>query len=132
MISEMVKCNFIAKKMDAFSFDSKTQFFFVSINYVALTLLETRAYSMQQASLEVGGGMMTMLTSHESKLGLAKEAAQKYCKSECGISDPVIQTASYLTPYHKVVAGHNEVGSLITRLSLSVVFLLAHLRRKLK
>lgn len=64
---------------------------------------------MQEASEEVGSGMLTMTISHQSKLGLAKEAAMKFCKSECGILNPVVQTASYLTPYHKVVAGHNEV-----------------------
>jgi hypothetical protein len=64
---------------------------------------------MQEASDEVGSGMMTVSISHHSKLGLSKEAAIKYCKTECNITDPVVQTASYLTPYHKVVAGHNEV-----------------------
>lgn len=90
--------------MVAFSF----LFFFIN-NFPALTLLNTRAYSMQEASEEVGGGMLTMTISHQSKLGLAKEAAMKFCKSECGILNPVVQIASYLTLYHKVVAGHNEV-----------------------
>ncbi|XP_052715408.1 malonyl-CoA-acyl carrier protein transacylase, mitochondrial-like [Crassostrea angulata] len=80
----------------------------------ALTLLNTRAYSMQEASEEVGSGMLTMTISHQSKLGLAKEAAMKFCKSECGILNPVVQTASYLTPYHKVVAGHNEALDFIS------------------
>lgn len=84
-------------------------YYFLINNFPALTLLNTRAYSMQEASEEVGSGMLTMTISHQSKLGLAKEAAMKFCKSECGILNPVVQTASYLTPYHKVVAGHNEV-----------------------
>lgn len=81
----------------------------IPANFSGLKVLQTRAYSMQEASDEVGSGMMTVSISHQSKLGLAKEAAIKYCKTECNIMDPVVQTASYLTPYHKVVAGHIEV-----------------------
>ncbi|XP_062566813.1 malonyl-CoA-acyl carrier protein transacylase, mitochondrial-like [Saccostrea cucullata] len=79
----------------------------------ALNMLQTRAYAMQEASEEVGSGMMTVTITHKSKLGLAKEAAIKYCSTECGITNPVAQTASYLTPYHKVVAGHNEALDFI-------------------
>ncbi|XP_061198266.1 malonyl-CoA-acyl carrier protein transacylase, mitochondrial-like [Saccostrea echinata] len=79
----------------------------------ALNVLQTRAYAMQEASEEVGSGMMTVSITHKSKLGLAKEAAIKYCSTECGITNPVVQTASYLTPYHKVIAGHNEALDFI-------------------
>lgn len=81
---------------------------------------------MQEASEEVGSGMLTMTISHQSKLGLAKEAAMKFCKSECGILNPVVQTASYLTPYHKVVAGHNEVCASSVQVLCIVLQILYH------
>ncbi|CAF0937386.1 unnamed protein product, partial [Didymodactylos carnosus] len=78
-----------------------------------LRLIKARAEAMQTASNEVNSGMMSVFIGHETKLGLAMEAAREWCQKYMKIDEPVVQVANHLYGECKVLAGHKEALQFI-------------------
>ena len=74
----------------------------------AVQLIKVRAEAMQLASEQLPGGMVTVLFSAESRLGLSCDTAKEYCKKR-GVIGAECRVASYLGPNCKVVGGSEEV-----------------------
>lgn len=79
---------------------------------LALYAVKVRAEAMQKASELVPSGMLSVIGKPQANYKYACLQAKEHCKS-LGIAEPVCSVANYLFPDGRVIAGHQEVQSLI-------------------
>ncbi|KAF2367830.1 Acyl transferase [Trinorchestia longiramus] len=73
----------------------------------AVRLVKVRSEAMQEVSEQTPGGLATVFTRHNSKLGLCCEAAKEFCRRR-NVFSAECKVANYLGPDCKVVGGSEE------------------------
>ena len=99
---------------------------FVSLSYLplpcipALYAVKVRAEAMQRASELVPSGMLSVIGRRQAKYKYACLQAKEHCRS-LGIEEPVCSVANYLFPDGRVIAGHRQVWSNTSYISVTTI-----------
>lgn len=75
-------------------------------------MVKVRAEAMQRASELVPSGMLSVVGRPQAQYKHACLQAKEHCMS-LGIEEPVCSVANYLFPDGRVIAGHQQVWSIM-------------------